>query len=262
MPFIKKTELLAAAEALGVNLDGLSWPEQQKVVQEAIAKHEKSFSSETDGWSATAYGISSKAPKPKPQAPTQKKTIEQMAREHAKTMAKAMEHAKPVIISEEIKPTPTQLIKYHEEVGDEVASIQDVSYLNGMPDMSGGNASATYIVRGKTGRKQLALSTIPHQNAQIIYDPNGPHWLAPIVKDFDGREGYLFNHHAFGGIKPLLIKSGYWEEYKARFNAVNFPQNIWMAGGKFYACDINLCETIFKEIERKAADEKRQRNTR
>jgi len=52
MPFMKKQDMLAAAEALGVNLEGLSWPEQQRAVADAIAKSEKNYSFE--------------APKPKP----------------------------------------------------------------------------------------------------------------------------------------------------------------------------------------------------
>jgi len=252
MPFMKKQDMLAAAEALGVNLEGLSWPEQQRAVADAIAKSEKNYSFE--------------APKPKPYVPAAKNNGGLNPKEHMMKHIKAMEEsaakAGPVVISSEIPPTPTQLYKYREDVGEEI-DTQDVSYLNGMPDMSKrGEASATYIVKGKTGRRQIALSTLPHQNCQIIYDPNGKHWLAPIVRDFDGREGYLFNHHNFGGIKPLLMKAGYWEEYKNRFNAVNFPQNIWMAGGKFYACDMNLCETIFKEIEKKAQHEARIRNSR
>jgi hypothetical protein len=245
MPFMKKADMLMAAEALGVNIEGLSWPEQQKAVQEALAKSEKDFSFET--------------PKPKPYVPVEKKNGEMNPKEHiiehAQKMAASAAKAKPVLITHEIPPTPNQLFKVQEDVGEEIQTA-NVSYLNGMPEMSGDSASATYVVKGRTGRRQIALSTMPHQNAQIVYDPNGRHWLAPIVKDFNGREGYLFNHHKYGGIKPLLIKSGYWEDYKARFNAVNFPQNIWMAGGKFYACDMGLCESIFAEIEKKAKNER------
>jgi len=240
MPFMKKQDMLAAAEALGVNLEGLSWPEQQKAVADAMAKNDELIG----------------APKPKPYTPAPKKQVEngglnpkQHIVNHAQQMAKAAAKAKPVLITHEIPPTPNQLFKVQEDVGEEIQTA-NVSYLNGMPEMSGDTASATFVVKGKTGRRQIALSTMPHQNAQIVYYPNGPHWLAPVVKDFNGREGYLFNHHKYGGIKPLLVKAGYWEKYKNKFNAVNFPQNIWMAGGKFYACDMGLCESIFREIEK------------
>lgn len=235
MPYIPKDVLLTEAEKRGIDLTGLSWPEQQRVVQKAM-KTEESFS---------------EAPKPKPYTPQEKSPELEFLKRYKKAMVESLDKAVPVQICGEIKPMRNALFKYDEDLGEGL-EVDDVSYLrNGMPDLNDRDATQTYIVRGKTGRKVFAQSTLPRQNAQIYYDPK-THWLAPIVKDFNGREGYLWKHHKYKGIKQLLIESGYFEDYRSLFDSKLHPQNIWMAGGKFYAVNIQLCEKIFRDIEKKA----------
>ena len=242
MPFMKKQDMLAAAEALGVNLEGLSWPEQQKAVQDALAKNEKDYAFET--------------PKPKPYTPNQKQdmTKEQFLEDYKKKMLESYEQAKPVRICAEIKPMRNALFKYDEDLGEGV-EVEDVSFLNGMPNLDQRErVSSTYVVKGRTGRKVFATSTLPRENVMIYQDPH-KHWLAPIVRDFQGRDGYIWSHPKYGGIKRLLIDSGYFEDYRDLFRGDLHPANIWMAGGKFFAVNMQLCERIFKEIERKAKKE-------
>jgi len=239
MPFMKKEELLAAAESLGVDIEGLSWPEQQKVVQEAIARNKKDCSFET--------------PKPEPKEPIQKNEAKDFLENYRKAMIDSLDKAIPVQITGEIKPMRNALFKYDEDLGEGL-EVDDVSYTqNGMPDLDNSDAFRSYVVKGKTGRKVYAQSTLPRQNAQIYYDPH-KHWYAPIVKDFNGREGYLWKHPKYVGIKQLLIDSGYYEDYRQLFVAALHPQNIWMAGGKFFAVNIQLVEKIFHEIEKKAKE--------
>ena len=230
MPFMPKEEMLAAAERLGVDLSGLSWSEQQKAVQEALAK-EDSF-------------LDSPEPKPKPTKKESKNELHQK-------MADSIKGSKPVLLAEQYNPVRNQIIKYAEYLGDEVRT-KNVSYLtDGVPEGLNGGQSMSYIVQGKTGRKAYALSTIPQMNVRITYDPN-KHWYAPIMTDYNGRQGYVWKHPMYRGIKPLLIESGYYDDYADQFDGVKHPRNIWCAGGKIWAVDIPLVERIFREVERKA----------
>ena len=240
MPFIGREVLEAEAERLGINLNGLSWPEQQKKVQEAM-KNGTLFSND---------------PEPKPKAVDEKSNREKFLEKYQEMMVESYKNAKPVRISAEIKPMRHALYKYDEDLGDAL-EVEDVSFFsNGLPNLDNRpETTATYVVKGKTGRKQIATSTLPRENVQIVYDPNGPHWLAPIVTDFQGKEGYIWSHPKYGGIKRLLIDSGYFEEYRDLFRSDLHPNNIWMAGGKFFVANIQLCERIFKEIEKKAKKE-------
>ena len=166
--------------------------------------------------------------------------------------------AKPVQITGEIKPMRDALLKWDEELGDDL-EVDNVDYTyNGHPAIPEGRDSVygTYTVKGKTGRKVIGKSTLPHQNVLIYLDPH-EHWLAPIVRDFDGREGYLWVHPNYKGVKQLLIDSGYFYDYNDLFKSNLHPQNIWMAGGKFYAVSIGLVEKIFREIEKKAKSNER-----
>ena len=254
MPFMKKEDMLAAAERLGVNLSGLSWSEQQKAVQEALAK-------EPSGWTATAYGIDSFSDSPKPEPKPIKKESkmeenpeQKFLEEYEAKMLKSYKEAKPVRITAEIKPMRNALFKYDEDLGEGV-EVEDVSYVSGMPNLDQREQmTSTYAVKGKTGRKVFAKSTLPRENVMIYRDLH-KHWLAPIVRDFQGRDGYIWSHPKYGGIKKLLIDSGYFEDYRDLFRGDLHPANIWMAGGKFFAVNMQLCERIFKEIERKAKKE-------
>ena len=235
MPFLPKDVLEAEAKRRGIDLAGLSWPEQQKVVQEAMRVSD-SFSD---------------APKPKPYTPQKKnQTTGNAKQRYINAMVESLKKAKPVQICGEVKPT-RYTPSYEEDLGEGI-EVEDVSYLrSGMPDLTNSDASQTYVVKGKTGRKVYAKSGLPHQNARIYYDPK-THWYAPIIVDFNGKEGYIWKHHKYKGVKTLLLESGYYEEYRHLFESIKYPNNIWMAGGKIWAVSIPLVERIFREIEKKA----------
>lgn len=250
MPFMPKEEMLAAAERLGVDLSGLSWSEQQKAVREALAQSD--------------YFFDSPKPEPKPIKKESKKEEKEenpdrnpeqkFLEEYEAKMLQSYKEAKPVRITAEIKPMRNALFKYDEDLGEGL-EVEDVSYVSGMPNLDQRDQmTSTYAVKGKTGRKVFAKSTLPRENVMIYRDLH-KHWLAPIVRDFHGRDGYIWSHPKYGGIKKLLIDSGYFEDYRDLFRGDLHPANIWMAGGKFFAVNMQLCERIFKEIERKAKKE-------
>jgi hypothetical protein len=147
---------------------------------------------------------------------------------------------KEVLIAPEMAPTKTQLIKYNEELGDEVI-VEEKHFEVGHVQKN--LETGTYHIKEKTGNKTVAQSTLPKQNAAILFSPGKD--IVPRVR-FNKREGYLWTHHRLPNIKVLLQESGYYEKFKDRF--VDEPA-IWYSAGKLLTCDIGLVHSIFQEIE-------------
>lgn len=259
--FMTKAEIAEWADRLGVDLEGLSWPQQQKAVIEAKQKA---------GY-PVQYGKT--APKPKDEidaidvrdlpvelAPRKKEAAPQelvvgKGRRRQIGVDPRRTVGKKTLISPEIQPTQYQLIKYDEDLGPET-EIEEISlkdeFEQGRDVLVDKDLSTeTYRIKGRGSRHVIAQSTIPKENAKITFEVGKD--LVPVV-EFMGRKGYLWTHHRLPNVKALLVASGYYEEYKDRFKD---EPNIWHSAGKLLTCDITLVENVFREIERKEKDRRR-----
>lgn len=223
MPFISKAEAEAYAKEHNLDIEGLSWPE----VQSVISKHKKANVNDRN---PGAWVPQNKAANIK-KVPVQP-TLDQF-------------NGKTILISPEIRPQKNQRFKYDEVIGDEI-EVEEANY-NGMTldSRNTNEAHGTYVIKGKTGRKVTALSTIPKENAGITFRPDTD--LFPVVT-FNGKSGYLLTHSRLPNVKATLKESGYWEEYREKFSEA---PNVWYAAGKQLVCDIGLVHYIINEIERK-----------
>lgn len=231
MPFLNKEELEAKALQLGVDLEGLTWPQKQKAVGQAIT--EANRAQET----VKEVPVVEQKKNLIPTTPVHEPTIEDIK-------------GVTVFISPEMPLVTNQLYKYEEELGEDT-KVAPVSFdAEQAASMAGHKTkTATFQVKGKTGRKVIATSTLPRWNAEMTYRPDRD--LVPVVT-CNGKSGYLWTHHKFPNIKQLLMDSGYYYDYKRFFNGQNYPQNIWYAAGKLLVANIETVHSIFREIEHKA----------
>jgi hypothetical protein len=156
------------------------------------------------------------------------------------------------VMSPEIRPAGNgvQLFKYDEELGDDV-NVEEISYKDDFNHMNlqRDQATGTYKIKGKTGRKVIAQSTIPKENAGVSYNPETD--IVPVVTA-DGKSGYIYTHSHYPNVKELLMASGQYHKYKDLFNSSIHPENIWYAAGKMLVCRKDVVEYVFSEIERTA----------
>lgn len=235
--FMKKEELEAYAREYGIDLDGLTWPQKQAAVLKA----------RSEAGDDIQYGATSKhVPK------MGEVVVHKGKRVHGSKPADAA--GRKVLISPEILPTPYQFVKYDEELLEDI-EIEEMSlkdeFEQGKDVLVGKDLNTgTYRIKGRNGRKVIAQSTIPKENAKITFQVGVD--LVPVV-EFMGRRGYLWTHHRLPNVKDLLLKSGYYEEYKDRFKDEPY---IWHSAGKLLTCDITMVEAIFKDIERKEREKR------
>lgn len=244
--FMNKEQLESEAARLGVDLEGLTWPQKQKAVMAARSKEAEANlnipflpdDSEvmTDLTQALEDDPEEMGTPVQPGTPV-----------YIRGKYDPMEdlRGKTVMICPEMAATDIQLFGYEEVLGDEVVleevkyDIGDARNIPASKDM----ASSTYRVTGNTGKKVVAQSALPKEGAGITFTFDKD--IVPVVH-WQGRVGYLWTHQRLSNIKQLLIDSGYYNKYKDRFVDEPF---IWHAAGKLLACDINLVHSIFREIE-------------
>lgn len=234
--YMDKETLEAEAKRLGVNLDGLSWPQKQKAIFDAKREEGESIQ----------YGKT-----------TEKKAVKVIAIRDVLAESQAIMQNltnSKLLISPEIKPTQYQFFKYDEEIGNEIL-VEEANY--GRDDMTRVGkdlVTGTYKIVGKSNSKVIAQSTIPKENAEIFWTSDPEYWF-PIVKS-NGRMGYLFNHARLPHVKDALMKSGYWLEYKDQFKE---EPNVWYAAGKQLVSDIAFTNAVMDEIMRKEEEKRRLR---
>lgn len=241
--FMSKEKLHEEADRLGVDIEGLKWAQQQKVVLDAL-------DTERAGHEFSARAMDEIVEAVKEVIPSQEITVHVDVDDYD-----FMERVrgKKLIICPEMAQTPRQLFGYEEELGDELI-VEEVTYSPLDGSISGNNdlATSTFAVKGKTGKKVIAQSALPKEGCGITFRPDVD-WFP--VCTFQGREGYLWTHHRLPNVKATLIASGYYEDYRERFKDEPW---IWHSGGKLLACDINLVHSVMREIERLARDQKVQ----
>lgn len=271
MAFMSKDVLESEAKRLGVSLDGLSFPQKQKAViaaqmQEKEAKGarviaqpgtpdtveiEVDESTFDDAVSMTAEQIVPPS-KPVPQIPV---TVNLGKAETASTDPSDPNqyNGKTILISPEMAQTTIQLIKYDEELGEEL-TVEEKSYKDEFENganfpMEKDLYSATYRIKGKTGKKVIAQSTLPKENAGITFRMDRD--LFPVVR-FKGHIGYLWTHQRLPNVKAALKQSGYYERFKRYF--IDDPNAMWHAGG-LLVVDAGITLNVIRMIE----DAERQR---
>ena len=257
MTFMKKEVLEDYAREQGINLDGLTWSEQNKLVRASV---------EDSGGKVTKDGyISFDNEEPEVTNDERDALIDSLlhkineltseldkAKEPEVSKAPAPEEQRvprgKIIMSPEIRATAVQLIKYDEELGDDL-NVEEVSYKDAMAEgtkLERDLTFGTYRVKGKTGRRVVAQSTIPKENAGITYDPSID--LVPKVT-YNGRTGYIWTHQHYPNVKELLKESGLYHKYKHLFTASEHPENIWYAAGKMLVVNPDVVHAVFREIE-------------
>ena len=238
MAYRSKEDCQAEAERLGIDWEGMSWPELQKAVSNAIKLEE----------------IEKDTPsKPKAKQAKQKRSGNLIDAYKGKT----------IYLAPELLPERYRLLKYDEDLGPDYDVVErhfDIGENDQVYDSSGkmddsrtqidqfhDYTTGTYRLKKRGDRRVTALSSVPKENAGMYFRPGMDY---ATVVTWQGRAGYLWNHFKYPNVKALLIESGYYEEYKDRF--VNEP-NVWYAAGKMLVCSVPLVHQIFKEIEEKEA---------
>lgn len=263
--FMNKETVASEAERLGVDLTGLTWQHQLKAILEAQTA-EKEAENLAIKKQIDLHNMVQKAGKELSE--DEIKTILfnedvddpfvpviEVGKEvyiHVDNPEDPMEQmrGKILMIAPEMAPTTNQLFGYEEELGDEIVVEEVVHDVDAAYKASKDLVTGTYHVTGKTGKKVIAHSALPKQGAGITFRPDVDR--VPVVT-FHGRSGYLWTHHRLPNIKQLLIESGYYEDYRNRFKDEPF---IWHAAGKLLVCDRNLAESVLRDIERKAREER------
>lgn len=243
--FMDKETLEAHAKRLNVDLTGLSWPQKQKAVIEAMSEEanevaESLLPNEKHEIKEMHSSIEVKSKVKTSESKASEEILIHVPRDPMDDM-----RGKTLMICPEMAQTDRQLFGYEEELGEELIVEEvffdvDSAYRAGKDTVTG-----NYKVLGKTGKKVVAQSALPKEGAGITFTPDRDY--VPVVT-FQGRKGYLWTHHSLPNIKQLLIQSGYYEEYRKRFEDEPW---IWHSAGKLLTCDINLVHSIFAEIERK-----------
>lgn len=240
--FMKKEVLLTEAERLGVDLGGLTWPQQQKAVLDAQDEERSGREHSRKSLEEIIEIID--------ESPVETKEVVVHVDVHEPDFMERV-RGKKLIICPEMAPTPTQLFGYEEELGDDLV-VEETIFELGNTGLSTSKdlATGTFNVKGKTGKKVVAQCGMPKEGCEISFRPDRD-WFP--VCTFQGRSGYLWTHHRLPNVKDALIKSGYYEDYRERFKDEPF---IWHSAGKLLACDINLVHSVMRDIERKAGEAK------
>lgn len=260
--FLSKENIGLEADRLGVSLDGLSWPEQQKAIAEARrAEREKM---------AAATAEPEPQPEPERESPVADDGREEEIARLRRELAEAREQAKAVpqvpvvcelgknvveptiedydrvvlIASPEQRPTPQQPGKYYEEVGTQKITTErslDVGKLSPFGPNESGTKVVDYDVKD-TGRPVNAESTMPKYSCLLTYRPTRD---LCAVAEFQGHRGYLWTHQRLPNVKSLLQQMGVYEEF----------HELWdkRHGAKFYlggliCVDINFTDETMQRI--------------
>ena len=237
MAYRNKDDCIAEAERLGIDYEGMSWPELQKAVSDAVKVEEAHEMEESVR----------KSMKPKTRA--------QLMHER---LVEGQEAIKPYVgytvrMAHEIAPhiMSSKDMMYEEELGEDLI-VEEQSF-----DIGNGNqlfgqrdlVTGTFKVKGSTGRKIKAQCYLPKEQAGKIMRPGIDY--APVVM-FQGRAGYRWKN-----IKKLLKDTGKLKKYEHLFKE---EPNMWYACGQL-VCDPQLVHHVFEEIEEERKKEiEREKN--
>jgi len=288
MAFLNKAESLALAKELGIeNAEELPWKDLQSAIAVKQKQLEDEFNDEYNitynGYTVDPASASSDEivfVKEKQENENTKK-LKEFLRTHQDFSPVNMNndpmsayYGKSVMVAPELPPERYRLVKYDEELGNEMELEErqfDMDQNDHVFDKSGGEVdfsnragktaeaymdytTGTYRIKGKNERKVVAMSSVPKENYGLGITAGVD--LFPVVT-WQGRSGYLWTHPHFSNVKNELMNSGYYHEYKDQFKR---EPNIWYVAGKTLACDIGLVNHIFAEIEEKERRKNEEQN--
>lgn len=224
MAYRSKEDTINEARRLGIDVSGMSWPEMQKIVGQALKREELGEIN---------------------------KTVKTPNSIRPEIKALDAYRDKTILIAPELAPDANRIIRYEEEIGDDL-DIEEKSFMGreggGIEYTAGRDyTTGTYKVKGKTGRKVKAECSIPKENAQIIFRPGID--MFPVVT-FRGTSGYLLTHHRLPNFKAVLKQSGFYEDYKSMLKD---PPNVFYLTG-LLCVDPHVAHNIMNDIERRVAD--------
>lgn len=241
MAHMNKQQVQEVADRLGIDISGMSWPDMQKAVKAAqLEEQVLGFKKELQKNSAESKPVSVAVPAKAVRKDRKRNPLDQF-------------RTKEILISPEIRPNDDAgRFKYDEVLGDDL-EVEEAYYDGTTLDSRNTNsANGTYVVRGKSGKKVIAQSTIPKRNARISFRPGVD--MFPVCT-YLGKSGYLLTHATLPNVKATLRQSGYWEEYKERFKE---EPARWYAASKQLCCDIGLTHAVMREIEEKERERRRR----
>lgn len=285
MAFLSKADLAATIQAYDIDVGGLNFAQQQGVVSKYLAAHSlkpvkaEQETDKPDNFAAALQAqfaaddgyVENKQMVQPPQAmpvieqkPVLVKGVARRIQLDAKETAAAKGNDGVVIprlvnkrlwYSPEIRFNQNMIYRYEEDLGENM-EVEELWY-NGetldsrniqAPPGETSGISGTYKVRPIPHSKLKAMSSVPRQNVGIYwdFDKRGmPKTPFPIAV-FEGRRGYLYSHASIPCVKPTIIESGYYEDFK---DMLKDEPNIFYLGGSIRAVDIPFCDWMMKEIE-------------
>lgn len=274
MAFLNKEEVERYANAMQLDLNGMTWPQKQK----AISEHSKqkgypdpaAYLRTLDGMcdaSVSAHEVKEpeKPAEPKRIDPDLDAELMRLKRELAEAKAavpqvpvvfeKGRAHVEPsiedyenavLIASPEQRPTRFQRGKYYENVGTEKITT-DIRFGVGRDTPfnrdEDGVRTATYKVENGN-RPVVAESTMPKYSALLTYRPTKD---LVAVAEYGGHRGYLWTHQRLPNVKALLDMMGVYDEYKDQWKKGTGRQ--FYLGG-LLCCDISFTESMMRRIQR------------
>lgn len=238
-----KEACLEEAKRLGIEgAEEMTWPQLQKAVSDGLKREE--------------LGIK------EPEAMADQEAPVEQVKEVDPEAEKLRPYIdKTVVISPELSPERYRLLKYDEDLGQDIEveerkfdmnrSTDEVFDISG--DLGERHAidqyhdylTGTYRLKKRSDRRVVAMSSVPKENSGMLFRPGID--LVPVVT-WKGRSGYLWQHAFLPNVKQLLMESGHYAEYRDKF--VGEP-NVWYAAGKQLVCDPHLTHQVFQEIEEK-----------
>lgn len=253
MAYRNKEDCIREAARLGIDVSGMSWPELQKTVSEALKREE--------------LGMDFDPPKMSPVEP------EHVIIPEAEEIRRMRPYlGKTIMLAPELASERYRLVKYDEVLGNEVEVEErsfDIDDNDRVFDKSGGEVNydnvvdqyhdyttGTYRIKNRSDRKVVAMASVPKENAGMFFRPGYDY---ATVVTWKGRAGYLWKHWHYPNVKALLKQSGYYQEYKHLFKD---EPNVWYAAGKMLVCDPNLVHQVFQEIQDKQAKKNAEERAR
>jgi len=245
MAYRNKEACIKEAKRLGIDISGMSWPQLQKAVSEALKLEDIGIvpNKEIPNESLDTDGDQAPVPKTKkidPLTPYLDKVI---------------------LMSPELAPERYRLVKYDEILGNEI-EVEERSFdidrnTNQVYDMSGGEVNhsneideyhdyttGTYRIKARKDRIVTGMASVPKENPMLIFRPGVD--MATVVS-FKGKSGYLWKHWRYPNVSALLKEAGdeYYEKYRKVFK--DQPNVFYLCG--HLVCNPYLVHRVFKEIE-------------
>lgn len=219
MAYRNKADTQAEADRLGIDISGMTWAEQQKAVKVGL---------ERERLAAIDAAVTSTEKKPKA------KPKYKLAKDY---------RFRRKLIAPELKPDKDRIIRYTEELGDDL-DIEEKSFM-GMEGKGGipftatrDYTTSTYYIKGKTGRKVIAESSIPKKETGRSFNPDTD-WFE--VCSYMDKTGYRFSQ-----VKQAIQAAGLWEAVKDEFQGA---PNVFYCGN-ILCCSIPHTHRVLQRVEK------------